>query len=149
MLTRRAALIGIGAALAAPAIVKYANIMPVRNRLWQQSSLYVPDLSSFQTFSCWLKGGKGLPLHLIDNDCTIQQTLDDVGRGWYRYTATMAAGDTVKLMLPSEVLWGAQMECGKDGVGGLTLSGPNGGDGGVQILPVFEKDWRPGLVTKE
>lgn len=44
MLTRRSLLVGIGSALAAPAIVKYANIMPVRNRLltlaeWQVQML--------------------------------------------------------------------------------------------------------------
>lgn len=32
-LSRRGVLLGLGAAIAAPAIVKYANIMPVRNRL--------------------------------------------------------------------------------------------------------------------
>lgn len=31
--TRRGFLLGLGAAVVAPAIVKYANIMPVRNRL--------------------------------------------------------------------------------------------------------------------
>jgi hypothetical protein len=143
---RRGFLVGIGAALAAPAIVRFESLMPVRNRLWQQSSLYVPDLQSFQTFSCYVKSGNDLPLHLSDNPGAIQQTLNDYGRGWYRYIATLPAGEEINLKLPSDKLWGAQLEYGKGGATQVKLSGPNGGDDGVLILPTFERDWPPGLV---
>ena len=83
-ISRRNLLVGLGSALAAPAIVQIANIMPVRNRLL---------LPTPYTFSYWSKATK-------DHD-------------WVRHSRAMNAypGEHQRIYFPDgEFIWSIQIE---------------------------------------
>jgi hypothetical protein len=85
---RRAFLTGLAAAFAAPAIVRYENIMPVRN-------VIVPVA---MTFSCYLKDAYSV--------YPLSPEITPVGNGWFRYHTTFDAtpGKIARVKLPSSNL---------------------------------------------
>src|SRR5262245_33235731 len=110
-MNRRGFLIGAGAVLAAPAIVRYENIMPVRNRLLIP---FVP-----MTFSCYLKPGENTTL------TNSVGSLTPIGKGWFRYVVTQdvanGVGGEITVPLPISTVWGCQLEW--DGKGLLVNPG--------------------------
>jgi hypothetical protein len=95
MITRRNALLGLGATLfAAPAIVHASNIMKVRNRLITPYPF---------VFSCWIKptGYQAIPFG------------EPMDNGWYRISRQMNAydGETIPLIVPAgNHIYGIQCE---------------------------------------
>jgi hypothetical protein len=127
-MNRRGFILGAGALLAAPAIVKYANIMPVRNRL------YVP-----YTFSCYIKheAGTGQWINLMPY-LTGSDKLEPCGNGWFRWSTTRevkTGGGKMIVKLPSDgPIWGFQCEFKDPGLlvspgehYDVAIQGPSGG----------------------
>src|SRR5262245_22018821 len=139
MMNRRGFLIGAGAALAAPAIVSYANIMPVRNRLWTTAhwNVHMP-IGDEVVFSCYMKAGDGSDLALSQCLMTgkynatgvVWEQLSAVGRGWYRYACKFKSDDMdmLKVTLPHKTIYQAQLEYKSGGPAkGLEIQFAEGG----------------------
>src|SRR5512134_3662312 len=121
---RRSFLLGLGGVVAAPAIVKIANIMPVRNRLIVPASVY--DVPQQYTFSCYLKGD-GLR-NFVNEPNTTWETWSAAGNDWWRYSVQFSAGPGERkiLKLPIDTCWGAQMESPAALNLEVALQGPSG-----------------------
>lgn len=112
MISRRRLLTGVGALLAAPAIVKFESIMPVRNRL------YVPMM-----FGCYIKNetGTGGWIDLMQW-CGPNDKLENLGggAGWFKWSTTRevkSGGGKLIVKLPANTpIWGAQFEFANPGL---------------------------------
>jgi hypothetical protein len=131
MISRRGLLTGLTAALAAPAIVRIDNIMPVRNRLIVPKS-YLYEPAPVYTFSCYLKSDDG-PMAMVPSERV--QSLSAAGRGWYRYSTEISckSGEDVTVHLPSPKVWGVQLRGPMQPTFGVKLKHHN--DDGILLMP--------------